>query len=439
MLTSFFPPWGGERGAAQECGYIYVAPNGAVSGAAGTKSNPASFSYGLSLVSSVNNYIRMASGTYTLSNTLNIPSLVTIEGGFNSGTWIKSNATPTILHRDTNNSVPMPNRLIALAAINASGFRLLDITITMDNAGGSGTSAYGIYLSGCSGYIISRCAIYAGDATDGITGSPGVNGISGAAAQNGQSGDEEGDCCKQGGAGGSGAFAGSFPGGAGGAGADWGYFDIDTIFGYCYADEFETNDGNNGTNGTGIGLGIGGKGGMGLCDLQYENTNCVAQVTNHGEKGDDGADGIKGFNGTQGAALYSSGFYVPGTGSTGLPGTHGAGGGGGGGGGAKGCEPALMDPQTCDTFYVNNGSGGGGGGGGEGGEGAYGGQGGYGGGGSFAIFIWNNGLNGVIRDCDLNSGNPGDGGDGGPGGIGGSGGAGGQGGYTGENGCCNSC
>ncbi|MEN3041120.1 MAG: PKD domain-containing protein, partial [Bacteroidia bacterium] len=78
-------------------------------------------------------------------------------------------------------------------------------------------------------------------------------------------------------------------------------------------------------------------------------------------------------------------------------------------------------------------SGGGGGGGGEGGEGGPGGKGGGGGGGAFALFLWNNGANGVIRDCPLTVGQAGRGAPGSNGGLGGQGGAGGcGGGWTGS-------
>ncbi len=39
---------------AQECGVIYVVPNGAPNGAAGTRANPANLAYGLTLVSPAN-------------------------------------------------------------------------------------------------------------------------------------------------------------------------------------------------------------------------------------------------------------------------------------------------------------------------------------------------------------------------------------------------
>ena len=74
---------------AQECGVIYVSPNGAGSGVTGTKANPANLLHALSLVNSGNNKIYLATGLYTISNPITIPSDLTIEGGFNSALPIK--------------------------------------------------------------------------------------------------------------------------------------------------------------------------------------------------------------------------------------------------------------------------------------------------------------------------------------------------------------
>ncbi|MFH1320338.1 MAG: PKD domain-containing protein [Bacteroidota bacterium] len=418
---------------AQECGYIYITPGGASSGTAGTKSNPADLPFGLSLVSPSDNIIRMASGTYNISSELNMQDNLTIEGGFNSTTWAKSNMSTTIIHRDNNNILTSPNRLIAISCIGISTFRILDITINMDDAFGDGVTAYGIYLSGCSDYIISRCIINAGNGSDGFTGTPGANGMNGADGLGGESGQEEGNCCKLGGAGGSGSFAGNNAGGVGGLGAERGGFSIDSILGLVYVAPGSdyTNPGSPGYPGLGLGGSAGGNGGAGLCELQYYVDSCYIKPTNHGETGQNGVDGTAGSVGTQGVAVLTAGFYIPGTGTIGTDGIHAGGGGGGGGGGAKGCEPAVIDPLDGDTISYVSGSGGGGGGGGEGGQSGFAGSGGYGGGSSFAVFIWSNGANGVIRDCVTNPGPGGSGGAGGPGGAGGTGGSGGQGGKTG--------
>ncbi|CAF0787635.1 unnamed protein product [Rotaria sordida] len=296
--------------------------------------------------------------------------------------------------------------------------------ITVDNATGDGVTTYGIYVNTCTNYVISRCIIDCGAGSIGLSGLPGAGGLPGTGGGDGEPGEDEGNCCRNPGVGGSGSFPGSNAGGTGGVGANRGAFDIDEqdILGqtFYYACCDYSNDGPPGQSGVGQGGGQGGEGGQKLCNLTYVQTNCLADLPNQGGTGEDGADGLTGLNGLQGIAQHTGGYYVPGTGAIGQQGlTHGAGGGGGGGGGAKGCEPAVLNPLNGDTVYYTSGSGGGGGGGGEGGQLAQGGSGGSGGGGSFA--------------------SGGSGGAGGAGGIGGAGGQGGEGGYLGNNGPTNSC
>lgn len=429
---------------AQECGFVYVTPNGASSGAAGTRANPANLTYGLTLLSGTDNIMRLAQGEYIITNTITVPSNVTFEGGFNATTWVKSNSTPTNIHRTSANILTNPNRLIALSAINSTNFNLLDLTITVDDAIGNGVTTYGIYANTCTNYVISRCIIDCGAGSAGVSGLPGAGGLPGTGGGDGEPGEDEGNCCRNPGLGGTGSFPGSNAGGTGGVGANRGAFDIDEqdVLGqtFYYACCDYSNDGPPGQSGAGQGGGQGGEGGQKLCNLTYAQTNCLADLPNQGGTGDDGADGLTGLNGLQGIAQHIGGYYVPGTGAIGQAGlTHGAGGGGGGGGGAKGCEPAVLNPLNGDTVYYTSGSGGGGGGGGEGGQLAQGGSGGSGGGGSFGIYITNSGINGTVQDCLYLLANGGSGGTGGAGGIGGAGGPGGEGGYLGNNGPTNSC
>jgi PKD repeat protein len=434
LLTAFLSSW------AQECGYVYVTTSGASSGIAGTKTNPANFSYGLTLMSPSSNIMRMAQGVYSLSNSLSIPSNVTIEGGYNATTWVKSNTTLTIFERDNSNIQTNPNSLIGFSCVNVSGFRLLDLTINVADAVGDGVSVYGIYINNCTNYVISRCKVNTGNGSDGTAGAPGTPGMAGAAGLQGESGAEgdhdtpgSGICCRLGGAGGGGSFTGSYSGGQGGTGGERGGFLLDTtnVLGFILynAEGDYTNEGLPGFVGLGYGGVQGGNGGAGVCEIQYYQQCMSDPSANYGKPGNTGISGLPGLNGTQGVSTYTGGYYVPGTGTIGTQGAPGGGGSGGGGGGAKGCQPAIINPSTGDTISYVFGTGGGGGGGGEGGEGGFTGFGGTGAGSSFAIFVWANGINGVVRDCSLN---PGDGGTGGPGGTGGAGGAGGAGGLGGN-------
>lgn len=440
----------------QECGIIYVSPNGATSGTTGTRDNPADLLHGFTLIDANNDHIRMAHGVYPLTETLDIPSGLVLEGGFVESTWYKTNEDSTIIHRDASNHDAVNNALIALRAENQSDFRIQDVTIKVDDAPANGVSTYGIYLAGCSDYYVSRCIIFPGDGSDGLSGTQGTQGISGAPGADGETGEAEGDCCRAGGAGGAGSFAGSNAGGAGGDGGERGGFDLeeicDPIFNFCawyvVPDSEEAVPGYDGENGAGNGGGVGGQRGAALCEVSYATNTCAATNLNHGEDGTDGLEGVDGAQGLQGIAGYAAGYYAPGIGFDGDPGlTHGAGGGGAGGGGGKSCEPAAVDvdvtsgssPFNSDTAYYTAGTGGGGGGGGEGGQAGNGGIGGRGGGGSFCIFTYNNGMNGVIQDNQYLPGEGGEGGQGGPGGLGGFGGEGGQGGVIGDNGPNASC
>lgn len=385
--------------SAQECGVIYVASNGASSGAAGTRANPANLSYGLQLVTAQNNRIWMQQGVYNLSQPLQLINNVIIDGGFDAS-WIKSNVTPTVLRKDASNIIPLPaNALVAIAGINVSNFSLHDLTIEMADAPGVAVTTYGIYLSGCSNYNIVRCNVTSGAGSSGVAGAPGVPGVAGAAGGNGIAGGLE--PVKPGAAGGAGAG-----GNNGGNGA---------------------NSGRHGTVGASGSAGIGACGGSGggtgtgpSCSLgcTFGSPNCnSASPGQAGTLGCGGTSGAAGANGPAGTIV--GGYFVPGVaGANGISGTNGSGGGGGGGGGGR---------QNSGSDDVG-GSGGGGGGGGGGGTG---GTGGTGGGGSFAVFLFNNGAAGNIVDCNLIAGAAGAGGIGGAGAAGAAGGNGGTGGTPG--------
>ena len=401
---------------AQQCTVIYVTPNGASSGTAGTKAAPASLTYGLTLVNGTNNKIFMSSGTYNISNPILMKANLSIEGGYNAISWKKSNATATTIYRDNTNVEPSPNRLVAIYCTTISNFRFQDLTIRTASGFGGGISSYGIHLGGCSNYVIVRCKVYAGNAGNGTGGTNGGNGIAGASGLMGQDGSNNNAGPRNGGLGASGTYPGSLAGGKGGDGGDRGTADCSL----CGEPSFATN-GYPGLNGqvSGSGGGFGGTGGQKIVTCIYPTTPPRTSL-NDGSDGTDGADGLPGTIGTSGTASFTGGFYVPGNGATGTNGTNGSGGGGGGGSiGGIPHDCAFSLPPNW------NGTGAGGGGGGEGAKAATGGTGATGGGGSFAIYIYNNGANGIIKDTKMTSGVAGIGGMGGTGGTGGIGGLGG--------------
>ena len=380
---------------AQQCNVIYVTPTG---NGTGTRVSPASLTTGLTLVGGTSTRIWMAEGTYPISNALQLVSNVTLEGGFDPVTWIKSNATPTVIHRDNTNLLPSPaSAIAAIIGLNKTGFRLQDLTIQEDDAPGSGNTDYGIYLNGCSNYNIVRCVVVSGAGSKGADGLAGTIGAAGSTGGTGTDGNTE-PLPNTSGAGG----VGGNPGGNGG------------VF-----NNYNPGANGNGQVGGGTGGGAAGAGGSGPgCSLGCAFGPPGCGSANPGTAGGTGSSGSAGVTGATGpaGAVTLPGYFVPGIpGTAGTAGTPGAGGGGGGMGGGQ-QESGADD---------HGGTGGGGGGGGFGGLG---GQGGAGGGGSFAVFLFNDGGGGSITDCQLTAGAAGAGGAGGVGGGGGLGAPGGPGG-----------
>ncbi len=406
-------------GKAQDCNVIYVTPGGASSGNAGTRQNPASLTYGLSLVSGTANVLYMRAGTYNISNPVNLVSNVKIYGGFNTQ-WRKTNGSESIIFRDFTNVQSNPSRLVALQGNGITNFELHDITVKTANAVGTGISTYGIYLGNCSAYELVRVRIQAGTATGGLSGLSGNNGIAGAAGVPGQNGDEDGPCCNLGGAPGSGSFPGSNPGGAGGNGGPRGT--------YSFPIGGSAPPGTAGNSAPGSGGGLPGLGGVGVDDRIISLSACARTTMNDGTSGTPGTPGVQGIPGPDGVASFTGGWFQPASGVNGTPGTNGFGGGGGGGGGSQGYVVVIPAIPGITGEINSNGTGAGGGGGGEGGQGGTGGGGGGGGGASFGLFVWNNGPGGIIKDCYFQTGQFGLGGNGGLGGAGGLGGVGGAGG-----------
>ena len=415
--------------AQSTCAIVYVSVNG-LEANSGTIDSPKDIvsAFGTATENSI---IRISSGTYSLNAPLQIiANGIRVEGGFvESEAWTKTSlAGATTLNRTANSpqGAPFMQRLVALSAVDRSGFSIHDITITTADANSPGMSTYGVYVSGCSNYKFVRCQIMSGAASigqNGENGSAGANGASGAAGGAGSC--DGGDCTfgsgDAGGAGGNGGMAGgSVAGGNGGP-----------------AINGQNNPGNIGGSGTGRNGGAGGGGGAGGDECSSSNAGVGAAGGNSacvngggggvaGNQGDPGVDGANGLNGPNGISgmigtlgpngFELSGFWVAGaTAGNGTDGCGGAGGGGGGGGGR----------QTCT--FCDNGPGNGAGGGGGGGQGGTSGTGGTGGGSSFAVYARNNGMNTSFIDCMVAGGDAGAGGAGGVGGTGGTSGAGGLG------------
>lgn len=456
------------------CNIIYASPAGGGNGL--DPATPTDIVTALGMAACNNIVIKMQVGDYTINNPLNVNSFVTLEGGYNVGYTLKTSSTATtgvfpnrgtrIIRSTSNVEGPVGSqRYTGINVVAGSSyFRFQDIRIEMpDNAAGTAISNYGIYLgNSCSNYNITRCYIYSGNAGSGAPGAANTTTAnSGGNGGNGSAGnvDEDTDCGAGGGGGGGGGTTAGVNGGNGtgnfnsanfcgaglqvggtggtggataGSGAQGGS-DPDACS-YTFGGQLGgagatstsiRSGGGGGGGGSGSQLSVtpisGGNGG-GVFSVYGANTTGGAGGAdgNPGAAGSTGGAGLAGVNGTVGATgapgTDATGYWVPGgQGGIGGDGSGGQGGKGGGGGGG----------QTC--FFCIDGSGSGGGGGGGGGQGGTGGTGGFGGGATFGIFIFNNGANGVVSDCQIITGAAGAGGVGGAGQIGGNGGTGGLG------------
>jgi len=414
-----------------QCSILHVTSTGTPTGS-GSQSSPIDLVTAFS-IAGPGDLVRIASGNYTISSPLSIPANnVIFEGGFlPASNWQKSSLVgQTTITRTSGNLEGSVNqqRLVAIYGNGKSGFELHDLTITTLSATGNGTSNYTLHLSGCSNYSIVRCRILAGSGSAGANGIAGSAGANGSAGFGGGGGSIDNECSGAvGGTGGAGAGVGggaSVPGGVNPAG--------------CTQNGGNGNNGNasaniraGGSGGSGgaggeeaHNGGIGGQGGGVNGGTGQASGGGAGTWGNPGNSGGNGSAGIAGIAGTIGAnglpgtvGLY----YTPIQAGNGTDGSGGKGGCGGGGGGGQYC-----------TFCID-GSGNGGGGGGGGGQGGTGGFGGFGGGGSFGIYLFNNGVNGNVIDCQVVTSSGGNGGTGGTGGQGGVGGSGGLGGSVGTN------
>ncbi len=201
--------------ALPSCVNIYASTSGNAS-ATGTQADPTTLSEALSRAACNDAVIKLATGTYTINNPLNIGSFVTIEGGFLEGSaWTKTSLpAATTINRSAANpeGAVGQQRLVAFYANGSTGFRLQDLTITTNDATTLGTSTYGLHLNGCDDYEIVRTQILPGNGSTGLTGiSNGASGSNGANGSIGSSGSCDGNC-------GLGFCTESAPGGNGGGG-----------------------------------------------------------------------------------------------------------------------------------------------------------------------------------------------------------------------------
>ncbi len=400
--------------SAPDCDFVYV--NSATTNTlVGSSNSPVTLAAAVVLAgSSGRNHIRMASGTYTITDIIDIPANVIIEGGYiQSGiNWTKSSAAVTTINFTGEETVSGVTHRMGFKSDASNGWTLQDLTIrtssttlTGTDPSGRGKSNYAVWINNSTGTSIVRCNITAGNGSSGNAGTAGgATGSNGTVGYNGGGGSCDGSGWGAGGATRIGPGTGNRRGGNGGAGGRGG------------------TEGNN----SGVAGSSGTAGGDGAC--ADTSPGAGGGGGNPGKTGGSASGSITtvgGCTGGSGSPNYSIGsrptnysastYFYPGTAAaSGGDGDGGGGGAGGGGGGGQGCT------------FCNDGSGNGGGGGGAGGQGGAGGAGGLGGGGSFTIYV--TGTAPTFITTTLTDGAAGTGGNGEAGGAGGLGGNGGTGG-----------
>jgi hypothetical protein len=345
--------------------------------------------------------VYIAAGSYDQAETLQLASGVSIFGGFNGASWIRTGAVTQI-----HSLVPMA---IRGAGVTGSAFPMVvdGLMVTTADATLRGSSAYGfLFTTGAnatgnvvgSNVTVSNNAIIPGRGAPGFSGTDAALIPTAAKGADGDKGCQDNTC---------GAAAGGFGGGLGTAIAG----------------------GNGGFGGAPGANGVAGFVGLGPAPGAAGHFGALG-VGQNGAAGGDGGDatasaapGTAGDPGTNGAGAYTpNGYNASGTdvnGKTGQPGGVGSGGGGGGGGGGW-CD----NPSGCGVS-PRRGIGNGGGGGGQGGAAGAPGGGGRGGGGSFGIYSFGSTITRINTSVTSNGGGPGGRGGfgtfgaGGPGGLGG--------------------
>lgn len=154
-------------GASSICNIYYVSPDGTGTGL--TKSDPTDLLSAISLASCQNAIIKMQVGTYDITDSINVGSYLTIEGGYNTGFTTKTSdmtgtGNTTRIVKDASHNGSGYNVVGFKITPGATGFRLQDLRIELpDEATGTQLTNFGIKLgAGCTSYNIVRCYIDAG-------------------------------------------------------------------------------------------------------------------------------------------------------------------------------------------------------------------------------------------------------------------------------------
>ncbi|MBP5557304.1 MAG: DUF1565 domain-containing protein, partial [Bacteroidales bacterium] len=290
---------------------LYVAPQGDDAADGSATAPLRTIARALALADDNGTVIRVASGSYAESQTLDLRSNLTIEGGLDATTW-QPDGLATTITVDALQSVLDYNQKIAFRSMGVNHWTLIRLRMAVASAtaadraySGKGASTYVLLINGdADGNQLIDCELLCGNGGDGISGTTGAAGASG---NNGSSGGDGGlsEWTNDGddeGIGGSAVGSGVRTGGRGGNGGE--------------GSVTHSQGGYSGVTGTTGGNGSGGTGGYGGSGGSAGHTGSV------GGTGSNGANGVTPTT----PVTYTWGYYfIPA--AQGLSGTDGAGGG----------------------------------------------------------------------------------------------------------------
>lgn len=119
------------------CVVIYVTPGGCNNPNdpnCGTRANPANLLTAIAKAQCNNSYLKLTCGTYNIDNPISFTSNTTVEGGYEPGTWVKTNSCQSIIYRTAANVQPNPSRLVAIELNSVRYFQMYDVTIQTADA-----------------------------------------------------------------------------------------------------------------------------------------------------------------------------------------------------------------------------------------------------------------------------------------------------------------
>ncbi|MEX2589736.1 MAG: hypothetical protein WD334_05975, partial [Chitinophagales bacterium] len=163
------------------CEFVYVSATG--EGPLGTLECPTDLITGINIAEASSNRKRilLLAGNYTITETVEIPNNVSLDGSFeNMGDyWRKNTGLTSTLNINPPEETAQTDiaHKIGIKAHNISNFSIKDLTVNVSGvsnnsrtSNGYGKSVYGLHISGASDYTITRVEVNTGNASSGANG-----------------------------------------------------------------------------------------------------------------------------------------------------------------------------------------------------------------------------------------------------------------------------